>query len=428
MEGLVCPASGQGRDAMDKPQPFWHFLLEISAIAIFVIAMYGILQFFNARLRPVSPVGATDTALSPLAGSGTKGQVVVESSPYPPPYPPPGSETLPPPYPDVVQALYSKASLLAGVKAAALAQGNIWLVQGDRQPEVLVDSGDIVVIFGWSYDGSKLLFGRGLYPTYGDLSDTTEIWVYDNASGETRRLVDSQKVWSASWSPVDDRVAYCEFGNVLTVVSLNGNLLNQHEDILCDFNWSPDGSVIAVRYTAPDMVLSDGVRTNVLTLWWLEKDDFQFLSDAKFEDHSKPLWSIDGQHILFYRIFSERSEGGVEGFYIVDIASGEMTYLQNSPQYYPDHQSRSPRADALVFNLGEEIYMMEFDGKPILIGKGGPPTWLDDGVMIIYRGEDGMLNTVTVSIKTTDRTIGGWQSSPGIRIHPDFYFAQEGIP
>lgn len=417
---------------MDKPQPLWRFLLEAGAIAVFVIAIYVVFEFFNARIRPTATSVATeaiDTASTPALGSGDSVQIEAESSLYPPPpYPPPGSEASPPSYPAIVQDLYSKASYFAGAKAATLVRGSIWVVPSDGQPEAPIDFGDVSVIFGWSYDGSKLLFGRGLYPTYGELSEATELWFYDTVSKEMRPLSDSQKVWSASWSPVDDRLAYCEYGNILTIVSLEGTVLDQQDEILCDFTWSPNGSAIAMRYTAPDMVLSDGVRTNVLTLWWLEKNELQFLSDAKFEDHSRPLWSIDGQHILFYRIFSEKSEGGVDGFYLADTLSGEMKYIVDGPQYYPDHQSRSPRADALVFNIGDEIYVMEFDGKPILIGKGSSPTWLSDGVTLIYRDEDGLLNTAAVGIKTTDQTVGGWQSSPGIRIHPDFFFVQEGIP
>ena len=42
-------------------------------------------------------------------------------------------------------------------KAATLWNGNIWLVERGREPEVLTDLGDVAAIFGWNWDGTKLL-------------------------------------------------------------------------------------------------------------------------------------------------------------------------------------------------------------------------------------------------------------------------------
>jgi Tol biopolymer transport system component len=302
----------------------------------------------------------------------------------------------------------------------------IWFVQSDRQPEALVDFIDVVGIFGWNHDGSKLLFARGHYRTYGELSDSAELWIYDNDTGKTSRLGDSTKVWSASWSPVDDRVAYCEYGNVITVISLDGQVLSRRENLVWDFTWSPDGSGIAVPYSGPGMADSDGLRTTTIAVWWLEKDELQLFSDAKFDYDSFPIWSMDGQLILFHRIFSGQSETiGDEGFYIVDINSRLTTYLSDLPDIYPWTVSRSPRSDTLAVNFGEEIYILTFDGKLVLIVEGTSPAWLPDGNTLIHRSSNGKFGSDQLNIDLVDRSTGGGDYSPFVNSSFDYVFFPE---
>jgi len=221
---------------------------------------------------------------------------------------------------------------------------------------------------------------------------------------------------------VDDRIAYCEYGAVVTILSLDGTVLQQRKDLRCDFAWSPDGSALAVQYSSPDMVLSDGLATTALAIWQLESDELQLLSDARYESHESPIWSIDGKRILFQRSFTELSEHGINGLYLADIAKGEISYLSNGPKLYIWRQSRSPRADVLVYQLGgDEIYIMPFDGEPQFIGNGVDPVWLPDGETVVFRGQ-GKIETRDLDINLSEKSIGGGQISIHYKIHPDYFF------
>jgi len=317
--------------------------------------------------------------------------------------------------------------VLGNVSTVALDHGRLWLVPPDDQVKTLTDFGEVAAIYGWNYDGSKLLFGRGLYETRGEFAKATELWVYDAHSEEAYRLVDSRQIWSASWSPVDDRVAYCEYGETPTlfVISLDGKVQHKHADFFPDFAWSPDGTAIAVPYSGPEMHEFD-TNFTVLGIWWLEKDELQLLNDAIREDHSYPIWTIDGNHVIFHRSFGPGSAEGEDGLYIADITTSKMSLYPNDPEYAASGLMRSPKGDFFLYQLGYDIYVIDYGKEPILIGKGSKPVWLPDGKNVLYNDERGQIQIVKLNFPVKNQVIGGNFSAITIHLQPDIYFKMGG--
>ena len=357
----------------------------------------------------------------------------VTSYPAPPSVTPPPPVTLPPsatspwePTPTVYLPFPEFPPLPPNVKAVTLHNGDIWLQQGEEAAAAITSFGDVFVIFGWNFDGSKLLFGKGRVVQSHLVGDTTELWMLDVNTGQTQQLTTSNAVKTASWSPVDDRLAYCELGFVLTVMDLSGEKLHQLEEVLCHFTWAPDGMAIAVADYTPDMDAGDGLKYTVLAVWWLADHHLQMFSDAKDENHSFPVWSIDGRSILFHRSGSNPQEE--EGLYVADVASGEMKYLEGTTFHAWQQISRSSRANLVAYQAGNEIMIIDFSGNIRFAEVGNSPLWLPDGKTLFYQTEEGSFQVVEIDVKDALETgVGGQFSSYSSYFFKYFLVFQEDI-
>jgi len=405
---------------MNKGQSFWRFLLEVSALAI--LALVLVLSFRNLlpSSESISQTNGVYTSPQALVSSEQISEETLNSNSYPPPMTPPS-----PRVPDFIQTLMKRKPLIENRKFIALDKGRMWIGKDTHQLEEIAGLEDVAAIYGWNHDGTKLLFGRGLYDR-GELAKSTELWIYDLKGQKTYQLVDSTKILSASWSPVADLVAFSEDGDppTISVVSLDGKVQEKRDEYLfSNLAWSPDGSAIAVSYSGPDMVDFD-TRYSVLGIWLLEKDELQLISNAKREDHTSQIWLTDGRHILFTRIFGPGSVGGSSGMYIVDTETMEITPLQNGPKYIINRMMRSPRSDDLVLWLGNEIYFMELGKEPILIGKGSHPVWHPNGKTILYVDENGIFQIKDFDIQVKDQAIGGNFTASTIHLQPTMFFTE----
>ncbi len=337
----------------------------------------------------------------------------VESPPYPAPVteapsPEPQQPDLTPS--GTVDQLPENPPLPVG-QAATLHDADIWLVEPGVQPKRLTDFGDVFLIFDWNREGTKLVFGRD--STEQAWGYSTELWLLDLTTGKSRQLTKSGLVRSARWSPVDDRLAYCEYGNLLTVIDAAGSVLHTRDQALCMFTWSPDGEAIALATYTPEMVDADGLAFAVLGVWWLADDNVQTFSSAKDEVHSSPVWSMDGQRLLFIRGIFDISEADPadQGLYLADVSTGRIERVLASPDQAVLGLMRSPQADLVLYRLGTEIYIMDFDGNAELIGQGQPgeyPNWLPDGKSILIRAEKGALEVITSDAPARGLAVGGW--------------------
>jgi WD40-like Beta Propeller Repeat len=305
-------------------------------------------------------------------------------------------------------------------KAVTLYEGDIWLVGNDQVPIALTSVGDVSAIFGWNWDGTKLLFGRGRNDLPGDIGDTTELYLFDVALRQQTRLTTTNLVRAAGWSPVDDRVAYCEHGDILTVATLDGMVLHQRDSVLCTFTWSPDGSSIAVAFYTPDMITEVGDKYSTLAIWQLSDGGWRQFGDATHVADIWPVWSMDGQRILFQRYYYDPGQQAGSGWYVADMDSGETHHLEGAPASAEEIR-RSPRADMIAYRVGPDLYVMDFEGQIAWMGHGHGPVWAPDGKTLFYRGTDNRFQVVVIETEVGEHAVGGAWPSPGLYIEPEYF-------
>jgi hypothetical protein len=290
---------------VEKIKGLFRWMVQIGAFALLIFVLALLFRTVANNNQPAAQTEATEVAPYPAVAE----PAILSQEPYPPPSSDGAGLPL---LPEEVASLTELGSVLDRVTTATLVDGNIWVITPDHKARSLEPGfNDVSEIYGWNYDGTKLLFGRGLDPTLGDLATSTELWVFDINDNSSHRVMESTRAWAAGWSPVDDRIALCEYGDDprMVVLSVDGEVIAKHEHLYPDFTWSPDGSAIAVRYAGPEHIEFD-TKFPVLAIWRLENDELQLISQATREDHSNPIWLMDGTSILFTRIFGPGSEEG----------------------------------------------------------------------------------------------------------------------
>lgn len=402
---------------------FFRPVLEVFVFVIFILLIILLFQFrpggralFSQEATSVQtayPIQEEATPPTPDALEGSQ------------PYPPPTITAAPPPLPARIQALNEKRAALGDVPAAVLDRGNVWLILPGKAASMLQGIEGVAALFGWNYDGTKLLFGKGSYKSRGEMENTTELWIYDLSAGKEYRLSDNTRVWSAAWSPVDDRVGVCEYNAeedlfTLFIVALDGKVLQSQKYVHGEFTWSADGDFIAVRYGGPEFLDFDTYYP-VLGIWSLKEDELRLISEAKRESHSNFVWTLDAQFIIFNRL----TDGGDSGLHIVNVWTSQMERVQNQPKLMTSDLSRSPRSNALVFSLGPELFTMDEGQEPIFIGRGSRPIWHPDGRTVFYIDESGIVQIVDTGFKVLDYAVKGNISSHPVRFQPSISFPQD---
>ncbi len=378
-----------------------------------------------------------DTPAGPTASSSVVAATARPNTPAP--YPPPASQTPeagpsatlppagppatpPPPFPET-------PPLPDGFKAAALHGGDLWLLDPKAAPVQLTELGDISVIFSVSSDGTRMLFGRGRYPTSEYSGDTAELWLLDLGSGEARQFYPGQLVQLAAWSPAADRVAVCEYPNVLKILGMDGQMLHQMPDAICGFTWSPGGEALAVPTFTPEMVSpEDGLLYTVMAIWWPGENRLQRLSEESGEVHGLPIWSTDGTQLMFDRsYYLDVDKQPLSGAHVYNLSTGQITRLPSAtPGAYG--YTRSPKADRVAYILGEDVLVMDFEGNSEPAAKGSAPIWLPDGRTLLYRAPDGSLETVVIETDLLDRAVSGQTVASGFYVRPQYFIIPNEAP
>jgi hypothetical protein len=399
-------------------------LAEIILLATLVIILS--LVIFSLRGGKESPSTASNLKLAQPYPSPEATNPSDQDS-YPPPL---GTATLPPspgPVTPTLAPAFPETPPLPAGRAVTLFEGDIWLVEPGETPLRLTDYGDVAAIFGWNPGMTALLFGRGRTPQ-DDFGDTTELWVIDTITKETRHLWPSTLVKTASWSPIDeDKIAVCEHGNILTIIDLNGTPLYKLERAICTFTWSPDGAAISLGTYTPDMVTGDGLAATVLSIWWLSENKVQVFSNAKDEVQSWPIWSIDGKTIVYLRTFYEASKHSLSGVYKAIVSNGQTSRIENTSDN-AEEMVRSPRADWLAFRLSTDIYVMDFNGQQKSVGQGRKIQWMPDGRNLLFCDSNGRFQVVLFDFGVKDAIYGGERPETGLYIQPVYFFVGGGIP
>jgi Tol biopolymer transport system component len=99
---------------------------------------------------------------------------------------------------------------LSRMRIAYINAGDLWVVRADGSDKQRVTKrGDITILFGWSHDDTRLLFGTGEIKQSlgGDIVSGYDLWSLDLNTGEDRRVSDIDTK-AAVWVPQRDKIAF----------------------------------------------------------------------------------------------------------------------------------------------------------------------------------------------------------------------------
>lgn len=425
---------------MDKHLPFICYRAGRKMSSLFVLFLITSALPMTGCSQVQSTPETEGTAIStPLASevpsvvaSPTATAVSLTPEPYPPPLdtprPKPTRTPQPTPTPTATLIPYPQTPPIPAGKAATLHNGNVWLVEPGREPQRLTDFDDVAGIFGWNPEGTCLLFGRGRNTKHSEFqSDMTQLWYLDLPHNEYVQITKSSVVSSAAWSPLGDKIAYSEDGQLISIVDLLGNKLYQQDHVLLGFTWSPDGQSLALQYYTPKMDQGNVVFA-VLAIWQFEQGILQPVDNSWEVVDSRPIWSMDGQSIFFTRIYYGQDQLQPQGLLLFSLANRTIKNLEFENPFNMYYMGRSPRIDLVLMEefrdpTHSDLYTIDFDGNVTYLGQGSKPTWCTDGKTIIYRAIGGTLVSIQIESDTINQQIvGGDQHAIGMYITPEYYY------
>lgn len=177
-------------------------------------------------------------------------------------------------------------------------------------------------LLGWSPDGRYLLFRLGWQHSASLQADGLELYSIPVTGGERIRLGLALPYDDLlSWSPGGTKLAMTEGGGremfmnkQIVVTAPDGssiiNLSSDESRVDTSPSWSPDGQMIAyVSRSTPEnyLTLPEAlIGTEIWVMNYDGSDKRQLTGAPDYGDH-RPLWSSDGQHILFIRVQDEKA-------------------------------------------------------------------------------------------------------------------------
>ncbi len=227
------------------------------------------------------------------------------------------------------------------------------------------------------------------------------LWMQTIGSSEAHQLTDDVGYdYQPDVSPDGKRVLFVHYsGESMDVMVLNLDekksfMLTDGKSVSLEPRWSPDGS--AVAYVSTDESGHFLLHTATLTGNQLA-DSKVLIADQKTEarryyystwDHSiNPAWSPDGKKIFF--VNNHDVAHGTGNLHAIDLASGEISVIQNEETNWRMRPDVSPDGTRIVYSsyLGQNWHQLwlipALGGYPVPITYGdydkSAPRWSPDG-------------------------------------------------
>ena len=244
----------------------------------------------------------------------------------------------------------------------------------------------------WSPDGKRIAFT-------GSTSEGTEIFVHHLENDKTTKLTRLDRSPSnLSWSPKGNQIAFCK-------------LVPESEPKLVTPPSKPEGAKWAA---APRVITrlkheSDGSGytepgfKHIFIVPVVGGTPRQ-ITDGNYQHRSKPIWTNDGQSLLFS---ANRNDDAAYDFknseiYKIDIATGKTMALTNrkgpdqSPALSPDGKTIAyiSYEDRIQTYQISQIHLMDINGGnkrrlPLTLDRSvSNPTWANDGQSLYFQYDD----------------------------------------
>jgi len=293
-------------------------------------------------------------------------------------------------------------------KIAFSSAENIYIINPDGTNEIRLTEG---VLLAWSPDGKKIAYGYdGINVMNSDGTDEIKINISD--SDIPQGLLDFKGIYDFRWSPDGKKILNTKgcsidgvyYGGVYTI-NVDGSNLDRLVEGWCNSAaFSPDGKKIVygngssciyiMNYDGTDnTILCEGERGYCL-MYSPDGNKISYL-DSSYEgdlyvmnydgtDKVKlaetvwwPTWSPDGKKIAY----SQRNRFGNDpaSLYISNPdGTGKVTLIDDVEETYHLYlpHSWSPDGKKIVYNLDENIYIINIDGSDqTQLAVGFYPQW-----------------------------------------------------
>jgi len=276
-----------------------------------------------------------------------------------------------------------------------------------------------------SPDGKRVVYTVNEAVMTADKSEfVSQIWMANIATKQNTQLTFGEKSsTNPKWSPDGNWIAFTsnrkDNKNNLYVLSLNGGEaepLTDGKSSVINFDWSPDGRSIAFTMTDPKTDeeekndkgrndwrwVDENLKLARLYVLSVQKDANGKREPRKLTTENYQVedfdWSNDGSRIAFGHVKSPgANDWTTSDVSIVDVASGKVSVLANSP-------------------AAEASPLYSPDGKWIAVqASDAPPRWAQSGVIEIFPASGGQAKTLVTSFDAQPG-VAGW-SSDGKRIY-----------